>query len=173
MRIDIGTTPHCFAPNWARASRKNEQVGHYHTQRVAPKVKASCQPVTSEVMSITQRSRVGFWHITSSKVVIKPKCEHHRNPLIKPRQRICFLFGKGQSHGWPRGQCQVTHTKITYRARGSSCTSVDSGAQCKQSGVFVDSIWIWSEVIDEKHWWPKRTPVTSSKTSHKINKMLK
>ena len=32
----------------------------------------------------------------------------YRHPLIKLHQMICFLFGRGQSQGKPRGQGQVT-----------------------------------------------------------------
>ena len=48
----VGTTPPCrFAPDWARASRKNKRVARRETKRLIYKLKVLGQPVTSEVRS--------------------------------------------------------------------------------------------------------------------------
>ena len=45
--------PRRLAPNWARASQKNERVGRYETQRLIQKFKVSGEPVTSQVRFMT------------------------------------------------------------------------------------------------------------------------
>ena len=112
---------------------------------------------------------LGFWLITPSKIVVEPKVKHHRNPFINPRwYTFCSVKVKFQVD--PEIKVR-SHALRTWIALGKmNCISVDLEAQREHSGAFVYrlSISIRSEVIDEKRWWTKKTPVMSSVTSHKV-----
>ena len=98
---------------------RNEHVGRCETQRLVHKFKVPDQPVTSEVRQRPRgrASKFGFWLIIPPKEAAEPKFKHHHNPLIKPRQLIYSLFGKGQSQCWPLGQGQVTPLRAWIELR--------------------------------------------------------
>ena len=133
--------PRRFPPDWARASQKK---GTFWPSRDAMIDTQTRSQVNRLPQRLGQWSKVGFWccRIISLIRVVKQKIWHHRNALVKPSWGIYFLFGKGQK-------------KVNPKVKVSSVLSQYSNS-------------LWSEVIDEKRWLRKKTPVTSSVRSHKI-----
>ena len=141
-----------FAPYWARASwKKNKHIGRCDTQQLTPKLKVLSQPVTSEVMSMDQKSRFGCW------LTILPKMaaysQNSGTIVIISWNRVEWsafcLVTKDKSQGWLWDQGEVKPLRSLFEpGRSSFGQSVDSVAQWYHNGDFLDSIGTYLNFIE-------------------------